>query len=221
MELSKEQIKHIDHRLEQEGIIYWDIRIEMLDHTVSDIEKSASSDDFKEELYKSLLKTKWLGDLSIINRKGWQNVNKLYRRKYFLGFLDFFKKASNIFMLIVFLISYYLLSKFTTHNVFLKTSYALFASPTIVFFYLSFKTFRKKIGKSINRDYALNYLMFSFLILNAVVTFVRVDDGFPIEYHKVILFIVLPVHYVFTYSGFNVFKNAMTKVERIKTEINL
>lgn len=39
MELTKQQIKYIDHRLENDGIKYWDIRIEMLDHVVSDVEE--------------------------------------------------------------------------------------------------------------------------------------------------------------------------------------
>jgi hypothetical protein len=38
MELTKEQVHYIENRLENEGIKYWDIRIEMLDHVVSDVE---------------------------------------------------------------------------------------------------------------------------------------------------------------------------------------
>ena len=52
MEIAKEQIQYIDDRLENEGIKYWDIRIELLDHVVSDIEKRMkvenSENDFKE-----------------------------------------------------------------------------------------------------------------------------------------------------------------------------
>ena len=38
MELSKEKIQYIENRLKNEGVKYWDIRIEMLDHIVSDVE---------------------------------------------------------------------------------------------------------------------------------------------------------------------------------------
>ena len=38
MELSKEQIQCIENRLENEGVKYWDIKIEMLDHIVTDVE---------------------------------------------------------------------------------------------------------------------------------------------------------------------------------------
>ncbi|WP_405563759.1 hypothetical protein [Polaribacter sp. Asnod6-C07] len=216
MELSKEQIQIIDNHFKNNGIKYWDLRVEMIDHIVSDIEKNATSDDFKAELYKSLLKTKWLGDLSNLNRKGWQNVNRIYRKKYFQGFLDFFKKPFYVLLLIVILIAYYFLSEHISHKVFLKTSFAIFAAPLFVYFFFAFKTFRKKLGKSIHRDYALNYFMFSFLTLNAIVIFVRIEDGFPIEYHKIILFIVLPIHYIFTFSGYKVYKNAMNRVQEMK-----
>jgi hypothetical protein len=47
MKLTKEQIQYIDNRLKKEGIKYWDIRIEMIDHVVSDLEKNAKTSDFK------------------------------------------------------------------------------------------------------------------------------------------------------------------------------
>ena len=52
MELTKEQIKYIDHRLESEGIKYWDIRIEMLDHVVSDIEQKLQPEDSKFDFHQ-------------------------------------------------------------------------------------------------------------------------------------------------------------------------
>ena len=51
MELSKEQIQSIENRLEKNGLKYWDIRIEILDHLVSDIESRLENG----ESYKSAL----------------------------------------------------------------------------------------------------------------------------------------------------------------------
>ena len=63
MELTKEQIKYIDHRLENDGIKYWDIRIEMLDHVVSNIEnklqQESSENDFKEFVQESFVELGW------------------------------------------------------------------------------------------------------------------------------------------------------------------
>ena len=63
MELTKEQILYIDHRLENEGVKYWDIRIEMLDHVVSDVETKleleTSENEFKEIVQKALVTLGW------------------------------------------------------------------------------------------------------------------------------------------------------------------
>ena len=63
MELIKEQIKFIDHRLENEGIKYWDIRIEMLDHVISDVERILNPEnseyDFKEMVQQTFITLGW------------------------------------------------------------------------------------------------------------------------------------------------------------------
>lgn len=63
MELSKEQIKYIEHRLRDDGIKFWDIRIEMLDHVVSDVEKSLKSfhtkNDFHQIVQESVIALGW------------------------------------------------------------------------------------------------------------------------------------------------------------------
>lgn len=38
MQLTKEQIQEIDNRLKKDGIKYWDLRIGLLDHVVTDVE---------------------------------------------------------------------------------------------------------------------------------------------------------------------------------------
>ncbi len=219
MELTKEQIKYIDNRLEENGVKYWDIRVEMLDHIVSDIEINAKSNDFKVELENSLRRIGWFGNLIIENRKGWQNVNKYYRKIYFKGFIDFFKKPLNLLYLLLVLIIYFFISKNVSHHLFLKISYFVFISPIVIYFISFYKTYKKKLGKSAHKDYGLNYMFLSFLILNAIIQFVRVKDGFPIEYHKMILFFIMPVHFIFTFSGYQVYKKAISKVEKMKKEL--
>lgn len=63
MKLSKKQIKYIDHRLENDGIKYWDIRIEIVDHIVSDIEEKLkveiSENEFKEIVQEAFVSLGW------------------------------------------------------------------------------------------------------------------------------------------------------------------
>jgi hypothetical protein len=95
MELTKEQIKFIDHRLENEGIKYWDIRIEMLDHVVSDVESilkpENSAYEFKEIVQQSFEKLGWKENF---NGGGFESMItsrlKLYnknRNKFFLKYI--------------------------------------------------------------------------------------------------------------------------------------
>ena len=228
MELSKEQIKYIDHRLENEGVKYWDIRIEMLDHVVSDVEKNLQPEhidyQFKEIVQEAFVSLGWKenfngGGFEEKHKQGWKNANKYYRKIYLDGFVDFFKKTSNLLVLSIFLFVYFSISEMLTHKMFLKLSYLLFFSPLLLFVFTFYKMYKKKYGKSVHRDYGLNYLMLSFLILNGIITFVRMDGGFPIEFHKIILFIVIPIHLIFTYSGYQVYKKAIDKVDKMHKEL--
>lgn len=228
MELTKEQIQFIDHRLENDGVKYWDIRIEMLDHVVSDVEKNLKPEnseyEFKEIVQDAFESLGWKenfngGGFENSHKEGWKNTNKYYRKIYFDGFVNFFKKSSNLLLLGIFLFIYFSLSEVLSHKMFLKVSYFLFFSPFLLFIHAFYKMYKKKYGKSVHRDYGLNYLMLSFLILNGIITFVRIDGGFPLEFHKIILFIVIPIHFIFTYSGYQVYIKAINKVEKMHKEL--
>jgi hypothetical protein len=221
MEVTKEQIKYIDHRLENNGLKYWDIRIEMVDHVVSDLEKNAKTSDFKIELDITLKRIGGSRNVSHMHRKSWQNTNRHYRKIYHQGFIDFFKNYLNLFVLGVFLLGFYFLSEVVMHKTFLKVSYSIFLSPIVLHFYLYFKAWRKKYGKSVHRDYAFFYLIVSFLILNGVMNFMKVDGdfAFPITYHKPILFFILPLHLILVHAGYGVYKKGIGKVENIRKQL--
>ena len=229
MELTKEQIQYIDHRLENEGVKYWDIRIEMLDHIISDVEKNLKPEnteyEFKEIVQTSFVSLGWKenfngGGFEKFNKQGWKNTNKFYRKMYFQEFVAFFRKPRNIIILFFSLCIYYFLSEFLNHKTFIKVSYGLFASPMLLYLYVFFKVWKKKYGKSVHRDYGLNYLLLSFFILNAFMQFIRLEDGFPVEFHKPLLFIIVPCHLILTFSGYQVYKKAITRVEKMRKELS-
>jgi hypothetical protein len=230
MEITKEQIKYIDHRLENEGVKYWDIRIEMVDHVVSNVENKLqqenSENDFKEMVQESFIELGWKenfngGGLDDLNKQGWQNVNRYYRKIYHHGFRDFFKNYLNLLLLGVFLLGFYFLSELLIHKTFLKVSYSIFISPIVLYFYVFFKIWRKKYEKSVHRDYGFTYFILSFLLLSGVMNFIRVNEdlSFPITYHKPILFFILPLHLILTLVGYRVYKKAISKVEKIRKEL--
>jgi hypothetical protein len=222
VELTKEQIQFIDHRLENEGIKYWDVRIEMLDHVVSDVEKRLEKDqEFKKIVNNSFISLGWNGSFEDLNKQGWKNANKGHRKIYLQGFIDFFKNYLNLLVLGVFLLGIYFLSEVLLHKTFLKVSYGVFLSPLMLCFYLFFKTRKKKYGKSVHRYYAFFYLMLSFILLNVVMNFMKVggDFAFPIIYHKPILFFILPLHLILVHAGYGVYKSAIGKVEHMRKQL--
>lgn len=230
IELTKEQLQFIDHRLENEGIKYWDVRIEMLDHIVSDVENKLTDEntqhEFKVIVQGALVSLGWQenfngGGLDDLNKQGWKNANKGYRQLFYKSFIDSFKNYLILLVLTVFLLGFYFLSEVLLHKTFLKVSYGIFLSSIVLYFYVFFKTWRKKYGKSVHKDYALTYLMFSFFMLSGVFNFIRLDTdfAFPIRYHKPILFFILPLHLILTFAGFGVYKKAMSKVEKMRKEL--
>jgi hypothetical protein len=90
----------------------------------------------------------------------------------------------------------------------------------VLCFYLFFKTWKKKYGKSVHREYAFTYLLLSFFLLNGVMNFMTIDGdfAFPIAYHKPILFFILPLHLILVYAGYAVYKKGMGKVEHMRKQ---
>ncbi|WP_397444818.1 hypothetical protein [Polaribacter sp. R77954] len=216
MEITKEHIQIIDNHLKKNGIKYWDLRVEMIDHLVSDIEQNYNNSDFETELYASLKRMNWNGYISGVNREGWQNVNRKYRSEYHKGFLNFFKSFINVAILMLSLFGLFLISENVSINVFNKISFLLFAAPLIITLVLFAKLFFKKYGRSVNLDYGVMYMTLSFFILNVVPVFL---DGQSELVRKIMWFIILPIHYAAFYSGYNLYKKAIAKVDFMKKEL--
>tara|TARA_R110002096_G_C14592010_1_gene722089 strand:+ start:708 stop:1403 length:696 start_codon:yes stop_codon:yes gene_type:complete len=230
MELTKEQIKFIDHRLENEGIKYWDIRIEMLDHVVSDVEQNLkpenSAYEFKEIVQQSFENLGWKenfngGGFDHINKEGWKYVGKQYRKLYFQGFLDFFKDYKKLSLFIIGFFLLYTLTESVSKRAFYIINTIIFSLPVLFSFFQYYKVFRKKLGKSIHRDYGLHYMVSSFFIFNMFFQLMKNDDflTIPVEYHNIILLIIVPLHIVFSISGYQVYKKAIVKTEKIKQHL--
>jgi hypothetical protein len=216
MKLTKEQIQYIDKRLKKEGIKYWDVRIEMVDHVVSDLEKNAKTSDFKIELEVSLKRMGWSGNLSHINRESWQNANRHYRKMYLKGFVHFFKKFKNVSIFTTSLLVFYVVSEMISFKAFKNLSFTLFFSPMVFVLIAFVKSALKKYGRSVNLDYGFSYFLMSFLILN-VFPSLFIDQTETVQ--KSVWFMILSLHSVGFYSGYHLYKKAIHKVEEMRKEL--
>ncbi|MDO6811783.1 hypothetical protein [Tenacibaculum soleae] len=218
MQITNEQIQQIDNRLKKRGIKYWDLRIEMVDHIVSNMESNATTNDFKVELEKSLRKLNWNGGLFGVNTLGWQNANRKYRKEYFTEITAVFKSFKNITIYVLFSILLYIISNFIAFNIFELISLGLLISPMLFFFFVTAKQLFKKYGRSVNLDYGVSYFSFAFLMMMLPIQFLK-DLSTEIRITAFIVFI--PILFVTTYAGYKTYKKALTRVENMKKELSL
>lgn len=216
MEISKFEVRKIDNHLKSQGIKYWDLRLEMIDHIVTNMEIYSEYNNFEQNFKSSLKHLGWHGNLAYLNREGWQNVNKKYRREYYKGFINFFKKPKNILIFIICLLIYYFFSENVNFKFFGQISYLLFISPLILVLIVFLKTLNKKYGKSVNLDYGVTYMIMSFLILNTFPLFWK-EQSLLVQ--KIGWFIILPIHFIAFYSGYNLYKKAIVKIDEMRKHL--
>jgi hypothetical protein len=224
MELSKEQIKYIDHRLENDGIKYWDIRIEMLDHVVSDVETKLELEtteyEFKEIVQNAFVALGWKENFNGSNfpksNNACKNINNEYRKMYFQGFLNFFKSFKNIGFIICYLIISITISNNTNFNIFKRISLVLFILPILTFILYSIIIWFKKYEKSIHLNYGNLYFSFAFLMLNLPLQLIKYTTE---SNQRIFLIISILIYFIATYSGYQVYKKAISKVEKMRKEL--
>lgn len=106
MKLTNEQIEIIDQTLMDKGVIYDDIKLELLDHIITDIELETEESNFDVAFSKAMLK--WERELEVTS-SFWDNLigpriiigkySALSKKKYLLSLL--FAVAFSILMILI------------------------------------------------------------------------------------------------------------------------
>jgi membrane-associated HD superfamily phosphohydrolase len=217
MKLSKEQITTIEDYLKENGVKYWDIRLELIDHLASKLEKQDQIDLTKTLLIKEF---GTYASLEYIQEEKRKSINKKYRKLFFQEVLNFFKSTKNILTFIVLSFFYYQFYKHLNTKVFLKLSVLLAFIPVIIALLFQFYIWIKK-NKSIYLATALFYFMFTFLLYNMVIQ-LTINDSFfeiPGQTQGVIILISLPFYLVGMFSGFKVFNKTHKEYTKIYNEL--
>ena len=221
MELTKEQIKHIDHRLENEGVKYWDIRIEMLDHISSDVEKRIQSGEkFKDAVQNSFIFSGWNGSFKELTKSRLFGINKIIRKQYFNQIKAFFTNFRSLFIILFLVSIYYLLFLSASLKIFKIVMMFILFCPIIYGVFLHFSEFSKK-GKSGYLTYSSFYIFFSFLLLNVVIQFVKPNGIIPVtkETHLMVWFIVTSLNGIFSTAGILVHLKTSKKIKNIELKL--
>jgi hypothetical protein len=218
MELTKEQLQQIDERLKSGGIKYWDLRLEMIDHIATDLEQNAKNDDFTLELNNSLKRIGYFYKLSALNTNGWQNVNKYYRKKYFDNIKHYLKNPLVLLLVALSVVLNYFLFDYLPFKTFTLINFSAYIVVSIPFFILTTKLWFKKYGKSVHLDYGIFYFGFALIMVSLPLQF---SGYFDVFYQKLLLILVFPLFTLASYSGYQLFKESIQKVEKIKKELRL
>ena len=215
MEITKEQIKYIDHRLENDGIKYWDIRIEMLDHVVSNIEnklqQESSENDFKEMVQESFIELGWKENF---NGGGLESVFRQRLKIYFKGankgiIKEYQEKLSNIKVIAAILILLIYLFTFRNNIMVIKSSLALALLVFIVAF--TWFSFRYKVFNSVRLNRSIIFASLPLSIFNCFLFFPKVFLGYEklsSSYITAIFGVILPFSIIGINFLYKEFKSA-------------
>lgn len=221
MELSKKQIQDIENRLEKNGITYWDIRLELLDHVVSDIEKRLEiGESYNGALENSFYALKLNRNLEGLNRKRLLDINRIVRTQYFNKVGSLFTSPTSLFLILLLISLYYLIFSFGSYFVFKTITIFLLFIPITLGLVLYFKEFLQK-KKSGYLGYSSFYIFFSFLMLNLFLQLPKPDGIFPVtkETQLLIWFLVTCVNCIFSTAGILNYLKNMKNLKAIEQKL--
>jgi hypothetical protein len=221
MELTKQQIQHIDHRLENEGIKYWDIRIEMLDHVVSDVEQKLklenSEYEFKEIVQESFVALGWKENF---NGGGFESVLasrlRIYNRNKNKKFRQYFKETffKPNFILGIFsyatAVFYFQENKLGLKVIFFSTI------AVYVAFMLRF-AFKYKVMNSARLGSAIVFATFLIAILNVVIQMPKFFFDYEISLFSISMIMIVVAS--FSAIGISYLNEELKKAQKIYNQL--
>ena len=221
MELTKEQIKYIENRLEKDGVKYWDIRIEMLDHVVSDVEKNLKPEnseyEFKEMIQESFIALGWKENF---NGGGFDKILasrlKLYNKNQNKNFRQYFKDTflSRHFVLGTLSLGFTVFY-FQENKLALKVLFFIMIGLYIVFM-LRF-ALKHKVMKSARLSSAILFASFPITIFNLVVYMPKVFFDYEIGISA--LSWIMIVIAVFSAIGISYLNKEFKKTQKIYNQL--
>lgn len=217
MNLSKEQIQFIDNYLKGQGVKFWDVRIELVDHIASKLEENKVLILNRTFLIKEFGTSITLANL--VDEK-LKILNKKYGRLYFKEIINFFKNAKKIAVFGILILMHFLLFKHLPYKSFKIISTILFILPVAVYLILAIKNHFLK-EKSIHLERAHFYVIFSFFILNLFFQVLQPRGIFDasVTIHATTLLIIVPLNMFLSLCGYMVYKRTHEEYSEIHKQL--
>tara|TARA_R110002126_G_scaffold291693_1_gene455360 strand:- start:15238 stop:15894 length:657 start_codon:yes stop_codon:yes gene_type:complete len=211
MELTKQQIQHIENRLIKNGVKYWDIRIEMLDHIVSDVEKRMElGENFEDAIQNSFISLGWKGSFESLIQKRQKQYSKFYNKEINLGFKSFFTSFKSLlsYAILMLLLYFSLEVKIVTKSILISLIVLFLALVAYNLFNY------KKIFKSASLLASFTFLTMTLSFLNCFLFFPKVFLDVQ-EQSNIYLSIVILILYPMFYVGYQTFFKKYQKINSI------
>ena len=221
MELSSSQIQNIEAQLETKGLTYWDIRIEILDHLVSEIEaKTTKGESYDIALENAMCKLNLSGNLEALHKSRLLGINKIVRKQFFNEVLQMFLNVNRLLLILLFVISYAFIYLKATPIVFKYTSvlFLLFPLSIGLYFYIREMILKQKSGYLL---YASFYIFFSFLMLNLFIQFSNPQGIFEASKttQKLVWFLVVNLNTIFSIAGIITYSRTLKKIRNVESKL--
>lgn len=202
MKLTKQNIQSIDNYLKSNGISYWDIRLEMIDHIACKMESKNGSFDFESLFKHTVYELGWERDLKGFENRRLKTINKTIRKKYFKTITEFFTNLKSLASIVLFIVTYYFILQNFSSKVFGIVTMILIAVPVLGFTahyaYTSIKL--KKSGYLL---YGYFYITFSILMSSLFYQFPSPGGVFEVSlniWHNIVFFTTI-FNVIFICSG--------------------
>ena len=209
MKLKKNEIQFIDNYLKKGGIKYWDVRLEMVDHLVSDIENYEDATDFETAFNHSLVNAGWDKNLEAVHMQSWKSTNKIYRKMHFVEILKLLKNPATLIGFVAFYLLFNRIAVIFSEYIKL-VAFMVLLVPILVLLYESLKMWRKKLGKSVNMQYGLFYFSFGLIMINLPLQLL------PKSHLHLWLPFLMTVYLLMMVAGYKVYKYAYKKMLKLK-----
>jgi hypothetical protein len=230
MKLVKEEIQFIDNYLIKNGVNYWDVRLELLDHIVSAVEDRIENEgvSFNEaliEVHKGFGNTGnafGSGLTSVFNKalysdnKGFKKftlskqkeLGRKLRKQIWRKVLDNFKTPKFLLECIVIIFSLFIVIQYSKKSALILGIAFIFAPYTYVLYYSINKKFiRKSLNMSLVTNQLFSLIMLVQLPLNTMNLFYEKEEPKP----YMVFIIIILVLYPFVRSSIDIYLKTANK----------
>lgn len=150
MELTKKNIDEIEARLIKSGVKFWDLRVEMLDHIVTDVEERLKKNEpYEKAVINSMIYLGYNGSFHKVIEKKQNQQAKYMRSLLFAEIKGFFTSGKTLLLYLVVMLFFYSTKDSKMWDSFMKSFIAISAGCFFLFALYKYKYVFRSISLSV------------------------------------------------------------------------